>query len=596
MSNTSLKESLLVLYDYLGHLRLSLELIRKLAKHLKLDTYVDADIPPTSASPSPAKRLSIAGTNLLLDIDFAGDHHVTAVALSMGVLAPGDPQDTRPTQQHTDNAPPTIDRATFPTYTHNNVTNVRLDFSAPEAVPSFLGKTVYLEVEKLLLRSLLGDYLGTFPQNLRLLAQLDQELFSNGKISTDLDRCASLLAAVHHQECILTNHNTDVEAGWTSRFGKVVLNDYVRNEIGVFLRFWKALLGLELAGVEGKTFHAQLSMEELDSAANDCFTTARKETWLLWNGEAACLYKFDFEFPAVSSSTTSPKTPVLRLDEPIYVTKQVLEYLELPYVSSFHDLSRELFALFSEVGSVLFKSEDKDTQQLPDVTFSLEDVSPFVPVVSLSLSSLADLTKLVPVLRNFLLLGHLLKSVANNPVFAWCPCSDPTCMETSRLRDRLHISSDVPNEELLGLSTFSTDYLNAPILGSTASLQSFIRYESDSEAMANADSSASDRESPELATKPSLTFTVVDTWYDSPNTDLLVAVEWQITKTETLSSTFKISNGQLQLHDDKLSPDIKTEPDGTDFDESPGENAQLTKLWKALSLTEDVVLSLQSIV
>lgn len=577
--HSALHESLQALYDYLGHLRLSLELIRKLAKHLKLDTYVDAEI----LANVNAKRLSIAGTNLLVDIDFSKDSKVSALTLSVGSLA------TKPQELDLEDLPMNdIDGTKFvkSASSHDGVTTVRLDFSL-ELTASFLGSANCLEAEKILLQSLQGDYLGSFPRNLYLLAQLDQELFLNGSIITDLDKLAWILAAVHSQECELQNHNETVLMGWTSRFGKIMRNNRPQNSIGIFLQFWKARRGLEQAGISGRTYHALLSLENLSFPVKEYSQSARDELWQLCDASGSLkLYKLDFDPLSLAFTSSGSRALILRPDVPICVPKQILEYIDVQYVVSRHDQLREVFKGLEKLGSVSYKTEEA----FPEVSFSYEEASPFVPIESIRLGSLNELTKVMPVLRNFLLLGQILESVHTAAEFTLYASADPLLVEASnKIRERLKLSSEVPNEELVGLGAFSTDYLNASILESTASLQSLVKDESPHESELDKADSAGSELSLTLAyaLKPALKVGVVDVWYDSPNMDLVVSVSGRITSDTVISERCRISNGEL------IVDEIKSE-NAMDVDETARANEQGSKFLKALVLTNDVLLSLKA--
>lgn len=577
-AHSALHESLQALYDYLGHLRLSLELVRKLAKHLKLDTYVDYEI----LTASDAKRLSIAGTNLLVDIDFMGDAKVSALTLSVGSLG------ALPQELPLDDLPISdVNGSQFITSssTIDGVTRLCLDFSLA-TTPSFLGTAKCLEAEKILLQSLQGDYLGTFPQNLYLLAQLDQELFGNGSIATDLDKIAWILEAVHSQECALQSEDDNVAQGWTSRFGKVKRNNYDQNAIGIFLQFWKARRGLELAGAAGKTYNALLSFENLSAPPKEYLMSARDELWQLCDASGAShSYKLDFDPLSLALLSSHTRVLVLRPDEPIYIPKQILEYLDVHHVVSRHVRLREVYKALEDPGSVSFKTDEP----LPDVTFSYDEASPFVPVESFKLDSLNELTKLVPVLRNFLFLGQMLESVHAASEYTLYASNDPFLAEASnKIRDRLKLSSEVPNEELAGLNAFSADYLNAPILESSASLQSFVKDESPRESeMGKADSAASEL-TPGYVLKPSLIVSVVDVWYDSPNLDLVVSVRGKVSPSVIVSKEGRISNGEFIIDE------IKSE-DAMEVDDTEKTNEQGRKFCKALALTNNILLSLKSL-
>lgn len=584
-NNGSLQESLQALYDYLGNLRLSLELVRKLARHLKLDTYVDSDIQSTTPGSGPLKRLSIAGTNLLLDIDFEGEHNVTAVALSVGSLPPQSSDEPEP---NVTSSTSEIDAAQFikGETDIDDVTTVRLNFSV-DGADSFLGRSACHEAEKILLSSLSGEYLGSFPQNLQYLSQLDQEQFTGGKIITSVDKIAWFLSAIHYQECQCNKQDTDIRDGWTSRFGKVTLNDLELKKIGVFLQFWKSMRGLLLAGVDGKVHKALLSLLDRPGLLDTYIEKEKDTIWKLQDvsNNAIKLFKFDYDLPsAVITSESSSLRLTLQLDEPIYITKQVLEYLDLLFTQPLHIKHSEALATLVESGSILFA----DKAEGPNILFSLEDALSFVPVETVNLCLLKQLADVVPVLRNFLSFREILESANMSSSYELALAASISAEANKKLRDRLKLLSDVPNEELLGFSAFSTDYLNAPILESTTSLQEFLKDESprEGDSMVKTDSScdASQALLPQL-----LLFSVEDIWYESPNFDLIITVSGHISQDTSIVKRFRIANGVLQEYDA-----VRQEENDMQIDDQ--EELQVVQSFcKALTLSNNVPLSLQAI-
>lgn len=591
--NAPLRESLQALYEYLGNLRLSLELIRKLAKHLKLDTYVDSDVQPIhptqsgSKASGPLKRLSIAGTNLLLDIDFSDDHTVTAVALSVGSLTPQSGQSSESEQTTSSNE---IDAAQFVKSETDidDVTTVRLDFTVNTA-SSFLGRSACQEAEKILLNSLSGEYLGSFPQNLQYLSQLDQEQFTGAKLITSLDKIAWFLSAIHYQECQMNEHVIEVTDGWASRFGKVSLNDPALNKIGIFLQFWKSMGHLLLAGVEGGKVHKALLCLLDHPGLLDSYIEREKETiWQLQNvsDNAIKLYKFDFDLP---TPVIPPKTPsvglTLQLDESIYINKQVLEYLDLLFAQTLYNTQCKALDTLVKSGSILFAENNSAG---PDILFSFEDASSLIPVNTINLHLLKQLADVIPVLRNFLTFRELLESVNVSSNYGVALAASISAETNKKIRDRLKLLSDVPNEELLGFSAFSTDYLNAPILESTTSLQEFVKEESprDGDSMVKTDSSGEMSQTP---IPKLLLFTVEDIWYESPNFDMTISVNGQISQETSILKRFKIANGVLQEYSS-----VKLEEDAMQID-AESELQEVQKFSKALTFCNNVPLTLQAI-
>lgn len=606
--NASLIESLQSLYEYLGNLRLSLEMVRKLAKHLNFDTYVDSDIKPlpsplASLSPAqnqdqsdrsdrldrPAKRLSIAGTNLLIDIDFSPSDTVTNVALSVGTLTPQMNRVSPFSSSAELDASQFIKGQTLV----DEITTVALDFS-DDATPSFLGRGNCVEAENILRLSLSGTYLGLFPHNLRYLSQLDQEPFSNGNLVTNLDRIARFLCAVHYQECQYSGSDTDISEGWTSSFGKVLLNDFALNKMGIFLQFWKSLRPMLLAGIPCKTRKALLTLHS-QSLLNPYLENEKDNVWTLYNhlGQPK-LFKFDFSLLASPLPSTTAQGLVLSFDDPIYITKQILEYLDLLYLIPMHSSSTETMQALIESGTVYFKNEE---DMNPDISFVFDDAASLVPVHSINLHLLKQLNEIVPVLRNFLLFQELIESVDNSSVYQMSQDLVVIMLnKNNRLRNSLKLPGDVPNEELLALKTFSADYLNAPILQSTASLLDFSKQGSprDGIDMQEVESSGSmSEDSVALASKKGLTISLQDIWYESRTMDLVISIQGNINQDCSISQTFKMKNGILLLVEKKTNND--TDAMDVDGEAESGSVKAVGRFCKALTISNDVALSLEVI-
>ena len=84
-TKSALDKSLQLLYNYSTNFQVSIELIQKLAQQLKLETFIDSlgfnldDSKPGQKT----QKLSIAGSSILLDIDFETDNKIVGLSLSV---------------------------------------------------------------------------------------------------------------------------------------------------------------------------------------------------------------------------------------------------------------------------------------------------------------------------------------------------------------------------------------------------------------------------------------------------------------------------------------------------------------------------------
>lgn len=553
----SLDASLGLLYNYAHHFRVSIDLVQKLAQYLKLDTFVDTEVPAADN----LKRLSIAGSLLLVDIDF-DSNSPSKVSLSSG---------NHPVEDSS--APPPPDPLQHIALEQSgDHPVVKINFKLP-------GHMSFLQVrhkdcsvaEHILLSNLSLSVLGNFPANLKYLANLDSMSPPEADLVVYMDNVAVYLGAIHATEEKL-NSDWQVLQGYESRIGKVGLNDMKEGRLGVVVLFWEENRHIEharlTAGTESTTHPQQkhkaiLSIEESPVASRDYLQQASEQSWLLRLPDGS-FKEYTFTFDAdlhlhkgqsVTSVASRNWALVLNLLTPVHLPVSVIDYLGLHYELCPEPVLSEEFERLS-TGKVEF-----DIHDLFTVLVSTDEICEYRAVKSIRLENLVQVSEVMPILRNYLAFTALIRNIAKLPG-ALLAKNDPNEV-SKKLKDSLKLSGEVADEELAGLGTMESDYMAVPLIGSDTDLSDFMKTEGD------------DME--DDAPRPGLLFVVSDILYDSPDTDLVMSVDG-VLKGQRFSGDFVIRNGQIQTSGD------------VDMDASTARD-----YCRALALSEDPLLALDVI-
>lgn len=577
--NESLTNSLDLLYDHLLTFKVSIDLIQKLAQYLKLDTFVDTDIEEQLSV--SVKRLSIACSLLLIDIDFSDDQTVTRVSLSLGNYSTSIPNTATQTFDPTSES----NRYILSAKDENLVTVVQINFDEENHI-SFL-KTREVDerttAELILLSNLTGETLGHFPANLKYLINLDSLSPPDGDLVLYLDNVALYLSVVHAQELKL-NDDWQIRAGLTNRIGKVALNDE-SGRLGVFLLFWEEDRFFNKQAREeehpptGKIHRALLSVEETNSASVDYLKLASSENFEL-SKSLGEFQKFQFTFEgdqhlfkgqSVTNHTSRNWNLTLNIEHAVFLPSNLVEFLGISsYVVAQNAQLESVFSRFKQYGEVLFVDED-DTQ----IKFALDDPSPFVAILSYSLPSLTSLSGIIPALRNHIVFSTLISKVLSAPQFTM---SDVVKEDSSKkLKESLKLSNGVGDEELLGLGTDNAEYRGIQLLASNPDLESLVKQEEDTDDIMREESESI--ASPVESVKSFLTFRLTDINYASLDTELLISVFGRSKGSKEISSELAIKNGQIVQQNEDI---------GMDTDENAS-----NQFVEALALSEDPLLAFQ---
>lgn len=566
--NEYLHESLRLLYEYLLNFKVSIDLIQKLAQHLRLDTFVDSEVTDPETN-QLVKRLSIAGSLLLVDIDFKDQNTVTKVSLASG--------------NHLTSAVSTAlshleEKSVISTTKIDNTTVVRVNF-LDENVLSFLnvrGDDDRSVAEKNLKENLNGPRLGNFPLNLKYLANLDRLSPPEGDLVLYLDNIAKYLEVIHMQECKLNPDDDGVKSGQTSLLGKLLYNDADSYELGVFLQFWKTHNKFpenERSYFKPKTYVGRLSVIESENPARDYLKEATKALWEPKDKDGNFLeYKITFDddkhLPKgvpVSGPNTRNWLLQFGLNQAVYLPREIVDYLDFDAVEEAEEPAlKEVFSKIEKFGSVDFALESG-----PTILLDLSSYSSFVPVSAFTLSSLNSISKLLTSLRNFTLLTSWVESVVKQP-----ECQVVGSTETDNKKQRDHPA--LTEEELLGLNTMSesNNYVGVQVLDSNTNtdLEDFVKQEDEDEHM-DKDNVESTAVTP-VPQEPYLRVYLDDISFSSKDIDLQFAVSARTSSGSAFEAGFKLQNGAFVKED---------------YSEKP----QAKRFINALELSEDLLLALK---
>lgn len=583
--NDSLDKSLGLLYDHSLNFKVSVGLVQKLAQYLKLDTFIDTEVRAGATSETKdLKRLSIAGSLLLLDLDFAGDDKPIKVSLSSGnhVASEGD------TSRQLPNPAADTDNCIVSVEEKDQISVVKVDFSQGAGI-SFLNArhdNDHSVAEHILLSNLTSGTLGTFPANLKYLANLDSMSPQDGDLVVYLDNVALYLSAIHASEIKANPDNWEIEQGWKSRVGKVSLNDAADGRLGVILLFWKEnrFLDRNEEGENSPVIHkAVLSIEEASLDPLDYLKEAVDDVWQLSDPQGTFKsYKFTFDGDlhlhngqSVTSLISRNWTLLLNLASPVYISKTLLDFLGLTdyKIAKNAELS-ETFKQLGECGHLHYTMERSNLK----VSFASEDLTQYLPIQSIRMDSLSLLSKILPILRNQLALTALIRNVSKAPDVVLLDAKAESAEASKKLKNTLKLASDVTDDELAGLSTMSeaTDYMGVPILDGGADLKTFFKQESLDD-MLREESGYSEISNSESG--DSVTFLIKDILYDSPDTNVLLSVSGQV-KSRQIQLDLEIKNGALA--------ELKEPTEDVDMDAANEVNADFAK---ALALSEDPLLA-----
>lgn len=595
--NSELDKSLQLLYAYSSNFQISVELIQRLAQQLKLETFIDnlGFQLQNSTNNTNVQKLTIAASSILLDLDFESDTKI--VNLSLSINGSENLQTGEPYTIHKDEL---------------GLTHVKLNCNNNRV--TFLNKSSNsnkTQVEEILLSNLQGPKLGNFPANLQYLAIIDKFANHNPELFIYIETISFLLNTINQIDKELED--------WQPEFG--ILGNVKLNQdkkLGVVLDFWKdyRFINREYRLIKGTDEllvgqNYELKLNVVDSTNQvDYLIDNQIQEWEIAHGK----YKFEFENTlkplVVDGDNFSAWALQLELNHSVYLPVFVLEYLGfLDYTTSEEEQS--LKDVFEKVnnGEEFEQVLNIDSNNV-SFQFSNNIPSKFVNLKSVNINQLLDIPKIIPVLRNFIVLSNLIRTVINNkltqvPIFnnkrrrssrlLGIATSEKELTEEAKqkLKESLKLPDDVTDEEILGLSAISetANYSTIQPVNNKdeIDLDNFLQNEPNG----NGSTSSNNNEMEGIKFSDSQSYFLmrIEDIEFSNKGEVQLIFEGNVDAEEILIH-FKISNGEIQIVPNGTSTTNTTTTitsDDMETDDTPS-----SKFIKGLNLTEDIISSYKS--
>lgn len=468
--NNDLDKALDILYDYSRTFRLSIDSIQRLSQHLKLDTFIDTDayahlldqsLKDNQGNSVKFQRLSIAGSLILIDIDFV-DTNIYRVAFSLANQA----EAVNPIQMTSQPEPklPNIEQGEeckiinleFPTSSANSLLNIT-------------------EIENILLKNLQQPYLNEFPNNLKYVANLDRLSTSQTDLFNYMDNVGWLLTSCYNIEIKdITTNEWLYKEGLLNAFGKILYN--IPNHIGIFIEYWQDFKYLnhefkddKKNDKNGDNYNLLLDVTTKHfSSSIDYIGEARDQIWEIND------IKYQLNFPNNSylatnrttsneSSTTfeSDWNLALNLNKAIYLPINLLEFIGINYYEEVSIKNQEFYEKLNDEKEILLINDDKKLAVRCDIH------SKFVAIKSLGIKRLFDIPSFLVIFRNHLILTNLLKQLTTS-----CQEYNRAINANNNIRNSMRksykLSNDIPDDQIFNLNSMGvvkddislTEFLN----------------------------------------------------------------------------------------------------------------------------------------
>lgn len=596
--NSELDKSLQLLYAYSSNFQISVELIQRLAQQLKLETFIDnlGFQLQNSTNNTNVQKLTIAASSILLDLDFESDTKI--VNLSLSINGSENLQTGEPYTIHKDEL---------------GLTHVKLNCNNNRV--TFLNKSSNsnkTQVEEILLSNLQGPKLGNFPANLQYLAIIDKFANHNPELFIYIETISFLLNTINQIDKELED--------WQPEFG--ILGNVKLNQdkkLGVVLDFWKdyRFINREYRLIKGTDEllvgqNYELKLNVVDSTNQvDYLIDNQIQEWEIAHGK----YKFEFENTlkplVVDGDNFSAWALQLELNHSVYLPVFVLEYLGfLDYTTS--EAEQSLKDVFEKVnnGEEFEQVLNIDSNNV-SFQFSNNIPSKFVNLKSVNINQLLDIPKIIPVLRNFIVLSNLIRTVINNkltqvPIFnnkrrrssrlLGIATSEKELTEEAKqkLKESLKLPDDVTDEEILGLSAISetANYSTIQPVNNKdeIDLDNFLQNEPNG----NGSTSSNNNEMEGIKFSDSQSYFLmrIEDIEFSNKGEVQLIFEGNVDAEEILIH-FKISNGEIQIVPNGTSTTNTTTTTITS-DDMETDDTPSSKFIKGLNLTEDIISSYKS--
>lgn len=541
--------SLHLLYNHSSTFNVSIDLIQRLAQLLKLDTFIDKDAythVTTTKSTENFKRLSIAGSLILIDIDFLDDTTILNVSLSL---------------------------ANQLNYAQNGSVIIRQEQESEgkstSVTISLINSFLSQNAEGILLQNLVDPLrkLNYFPSNLKYLSCLDQLSSTQLDLFVQLDKIGSIFVAINELE--------KEKSMFSDSIGKVLFNNMANGQLGLFLNFWrdyrKINNGRQEENLIGKDYNLLITIPRKDVEME---LKSTDEVWSLKTG----MYTFKFE------DTSMKSLPLcFELEHSIAIPKKILQYLDI-LPESLHAIVDTPFQELNQFGDILFKT----TKAAGIIIIKREDsTQEFVQLNSFSLKELVQIVDIIPTLRNFITFNNLIKSLTDelsSEFESYSLEKEQEVLTKKTLKDTLNLE----NEELLGLTLSAEN----PVLSSIKSvkpegvdLDTFVETEVEIVGENDIDDLNTDVNQAVIISRKSYIQLLIEYVDFTSNTlDIILNVNGFFEGKE-IDIKFKVVNGDIQ----STSEDIEM------IDGDDGVNSIEKRFIGALNVTEDIIQSINHV-
>ncbi|KAG2733064.1 hypothetical protein G9P44_004054 [Scheffersomyces stipitis] len=603
ISTGALENSLSSLYDYSSNFKVSIDLVQRLAHQLKLETFVDklgytVDAAHQTPGGGKTQRLTIAGTSILIDIDFVDDNDIVNVSLSLAnhTSSSSSISEVKNPNSHIKSS----------TQDANGVTNLLID-PAKNPVSFFQQGTSGSAsiAEEILLSNLRSKKLNSFPVNLKYLAGMDKLSSSSVDVFSFLERVALLLYTISSVQSTNDPRDWLLSEGYITSTGKIRINDDNKQQLGVFSDYWQDNRYInhengDKTNLVGKNYNMLLKIVSSHRESKlDYFEENRTKVWDLHSPQGGYKpYRFDFDVTSNPDFLPGNNLSIeLVLNHPVYLPVYLLEYLGLldykkKKTGTIVDEMFETLNTGDEiVNKVILESNSEISFKIAH-NFTSNNVAPIKSVV---INQLTDLAILIPNFRNFLVLANIyrslcdvksqseilpggIKSRRNSKVGNIASNSiekELTEEAKKKLKESLKLPDDVTDEELLSLNAISENATFSTIQPinreAETDLDSFFKNTPEEPAISVEEQNAEKEEYFQLS--------LDDIDSASPYYDLQMSLQAQ-SRLGDIWVKFKIANGVIVAAQD----DSAMEVDSDDIK---------TRFIRALNLTEDVIKSIK---
>lgn len=493
-------KSISLLYDYADKYDTSVQTIERLARLLRLETFVDKHAHSVNSSINnlPYQRLTIAGSLILLDVDFLEDSKILRVSLSLAnhtsdendgetefaSMISGMQPSKSGSRLDSSNAKDIENQMLAKTCTVEsvlvgneaemiNIVNVNFTKNDLSFLNSSLGTILYhnLELHKL----------GHFPRNLKHLSRMDTLSHGNVDLFLYFDNIVLILYLIYAIEMQAYQKLSPGERelqlfkhGFINSVGRAYLNS--ANELGIFVDFWKdfrfinyeidTMIPKQVSAI-GHSYTYSLEVRESSSKQNiNYLSNLKDEIWKLLNQTYQFSYDGDSYLTNANNGNATVSIPSNRRNEswnlwiafniPVPVPAYLLEYL------GFEDYETDETS--NEKLSLNGKYSYTDGRNFEFVSNLPDNSVPFISAIRLN--ALSDLNTLVPIMRNTLVLRniidnfklHLTEDLAleNTPgAIADSNGNEFSPEYKAKLKQSLKLSTHVTDEELMALNALT---------------------------------------------------------------------------------------------------------------------------------------------